>query len=103
MEAATGPASWQRPCAPERLLAELRRQGLAAQLSRRAVWLPGVGACWCANVHALLRSRRGDGLEALALLTPVAFSPPLTSDPATQVGAGLWGAGRRGQGAVAPV
>ncbi|KXZ44638.1 hypothetical protein GPECTOR_64g132 [Gonium pectorale] len=73
---AAGAGNFQRPGAAAALASQLRAAGLAAtQLSRPTVTRPGSPPCRCANVHSLVRSRRGDGLEALAVVTPVAFAP----------------------------
>ncbi|GLC39007.1 Glycosylphosphatidylinositol anchor attachment 1 protein [Pleodorina starrii] len=83
-----GGAAFQRPGAAAALAAELRSAGLTdTQLSRPTVIAPGLEAggppspCRCTNVHTRVRAPRGDGLESLALVTPLAFSPQ-RPDPA---------------------
>ncbi|EFJ40059.1 hypothetical protein VOLCADRAFT_120064 [Volvox carteri f. nagariensis] len=83
--AAGGAAGFQRPGAAAALAAELRRAGLTeTQLTRPTVITSagpggsdggGGGPCRCTNVHTRVKAPRGDGLESLALVTPVAFSP----------------------------
>ncbi|GFR40400.1 hypothetical protein Agub_g956, partial [Astrephomene gubernaculifera] len=88
---AAAPAAFQRPGAAASLASALRRAGLpATQLSRPTVTAPSGATpgsapspCRCANVHTVIPSRRGEGLEALALVTPVAFSPQ-RADPALE-------------------
>lgn len=96
-------AAFQSPAAPAALAAALAAAGLTeTQLTRPLVRMPGLllpnssassgpspgaaavrpGWCRCANLHVLVRARRGDGLEALAVVTPVAFAPPAAADAA---------------------
>ncbi|GBF97123.1 glycosylphosphatidylinositol anchor attachment [Raphidocelis subcapitata] len=49
----------------------------------------GGGELRCSNVHAVLRSPRGDGKEALVLVTPVTLQPFATDFNQTAAGASL--------------
>ncbi|KAG2436661.1 hypothetical protein HXX76_006189 [Chlamydomonas incerta] len=114
-------AAFQSPGAPAALAAALAAAGLNdTQLTRPLVRLPrpllpppgsGTGSglhsgqssspllCRCANVHTLIRARRGDGLEALAVVTPVAFSPPPSGAPAWPADPSLDGRAQTAAGA----
>ncbi|GLI60072.1 hypothetical protein VaNZ11_002103 [Volvox africanus] len=72
---AAGGAAFKRPGAAAALAAELRHAGLTeTQLTRPTVFTAAAIPCRCANVHTIIRAARGDGLESLALVTPIAFS-----------------------------